>query len=60
MCARTDAVLAVRAAAQGLRSACLSRLPVGLLQDDRTLATLPPPAPDLERLLASHFPLAHR
>jgi hypothetical protein len=51
MCARTEAVLAVHAAAQGLRSACLSRLPAGLLQEGRALANLPPAA-DLERLLA--------
>lgn len=49
MCERTEAVLAVRAAAQDLRSTCLSRLPVGL--PDGASARLPPRAPDLERLL---------
>jgi hypothetical protein len=44
-------VLAVRAAAHGLQSACLARLPAGLRQDGRTLTNLSPAA-DLERLLA--------
>ncbi|MDB5698003.1 MAG: hypothetical protein JWN69_807 [Alphaproteobacteria bacterium] len=50
MCARTDAALAVRAAAQGLRSVCLSKLPMGLIQDSCTLPYLPPAAPDVERM----------
>ncbi|MDB5698004.1 MAG: hypothetical protein JWN69_808 [Alphaproteobacteria bacterium] len=45
MCARTDAALAVRAAAQGLRYACLSWLPEGLQQGGYTPVCLPPMAP---------------